>query len=251
MAALRDELSAALGLLAAERHARGTGAGDEFVFLIRHVAFHQADRSAFLHYARRSAQPGLPHRAKVIDLQLDSGECLALFKPRGVSKAHGGVGDIAEHAAVQRAHWIPVALVHVHLEYRFALLRGDQPEAEQARNGRGPRCPGNNLLEDGERFGHWFTRCINWGLYRPPTAAPCGAAAAMRARSCCESETPMAPAFSSRYLRRLVPGMGTMSSPWASSQARASCPGVQPFSPAICSILLTRSRFFWKFSPWN
>ena len=36
--------------------------------------------------------------------------------------------------------------------------------------------------------------------------------------------------FSSRYAQRLVPGMGMMSSPCASTQASASCDGWQPLS---------------------
>ena len=40
------------------------------------------------------------------------------------------------------------------------------------------------------------------------------------------SDTSTAPAFCSRYSRRLVPGIGTRSSPWASTQASASCAGV-------------------------
>jgi len=42
-----------------------------------------------------------------------------------------------------------------------------------------------------------------------------------------------------------------MSSPWASSQASASWPGVHFFSLAMASMRATRSRFFSKFSPWN
>ena len=62
---------------------------------------------------------------------------------------------------------------------------------------------------------------------------------------------PIAATFSSRYLTRFVPGMGTMSSPWWRSHARASCDGVQRFSAAICSSSVTRSRFFWKLAPWK
>ena len=38
-------------------------------------------------------------------------------------------------------------------------------------------------------------------------------------------------------------------SPLASTHARASWLGVQPLAAASCPILLTRSRFFRKFSP--
>ena len=63
--------------------------------------------------------------------------------------------------------------------------------------------------------------------------------------------TSSAPRLSSRYLARFVPGIGTMSSPCARTHARASWLGVQPLAAASCSIFLTRSRFFWKFSPWK
>src|SRR5215213_9631141 len=49
-------------------------------------------------------------------------------------------------------------------------------------------------------------------------------------------------------LTALVPGMGTMSSPWTSSHARASCPGVIPLPSATSRTLSANSRFFWKFS---
>ncbi len=60
-----------------------------------------------------------------------------------------------------------------------------------------------------------------------------------------------AAAFSSRYLRRLVPGMGTMSSPWARTQASASCAGVMSFSSAISRSFATILMFASRFSPWN
>ena len=42
----------------------------------------------------------------------------------------------------------------------------------------------------------------------------------------------MAARFSSTYSTRLVPGMGTTSSGWASNHANASCPGRHPLSAA-------------------
>ena len=66
-----------------------------------------------------------------------------------------------------------------------------------------------------------------------------------------ESSTSTAPTFSSRRARRLVPGIGTMSSPCASTHASASCAGVTALSAASSAILVTRSRLRWKFSPWK
>ncbi len=48
-----------------------------------------------------------------------------------------------------------------------------------------------------------------------------------------------------------VPGMGTMSSPCASTHASASWAGVQPFSVAMAATASTSARFFAKFSPWK
>ena len=48
-----------------------------------------------------------------------------------------------------------------------------------------------------------------------------------------------------------MPGMGTMSGPIASNQARASCAGVQDFPAASSRSFAASSRFFEKLSPWN
>ena len=48
-------------------------------------------------------------------------------------------------------------------------------------------------------------------------------------------DTLAAPRFSCRWARLDVPGMGMMCSPRVSSQARASCAGLQPASCAIAS----------------
>jgi hypothetical protein len=58
------------------------------------------------------------------------------------------------------------------------------------------------------------------------------------------SSTTSAAMFSSTPDTRLVPGVGTMSSPWASSQASETCPGVHPASQpmnAPSSALLSNS----------
>ena len=66
------------------------------------------------------------------------------------------------------------------------------------------------------------------------------------------SRTSAAPRFSSRYLTRFVPGIGTTSSPWASTHARASWLGVQPFARGQLLDLLRPGRgSSAKFSPWN
>ncbi len=84
-----------------------------------------------------------------------------------------------------------------------------------------------------------------------PRSAPGGAASSSRRRSSSSSWISVAATFSSRYRRRLVPGIGTMSSPWERTQASAICAAVAPFSSAISR---TRSTIFMlrsKFSPWK
>src|SRR6266404_4800985 len=56
-----------------------------------------------------------------------------------------------------------------------------------------------------------------------------------------------APMVSSSRSRRLVPGIGTISRPCASSHASTSWPGVQPFSRANCSTFFTNSTLRWRF----
>lgn len=87
--------------------------------------------------------------------------------------------------------------------------------------------------------------------YRPPAAAPAGTAASTSSSSSRVSLTPAAATFCSRYLTLFVPGMGTTSSPWASSQASASCPGVTPLRPATPLSASASARFLAKFSPWK
>ena len=65
------------------------------------------------------------------------------------------------------------------------------------------------------------------------------------------SSTPSAAVFSSTRATRLVPGIGAMSSPWASSQASATCAGVAPTSAAMASTSSTTRRLRSKFSPVN
>jgi hypothetical protein len=65
------------------------------------------------------------------------------------------------------------------------------------------------------------------------------------------SRIPSAAVFSSTRDTRLVPGIGTMSSPRASSQARAICADVAPTSPAMDSTSSAMRRLRWKFSPFE
>src|ERR1700722_11201004 len=71
----------------------------------------------------------------------------------------------------------------------------------------------------------------------------------MSRRSSALRLTSAAPTFSSSRLALRVSGMGTMSSPWASSQARASWLSAMPLPAASASSWRCAARFFAKFSP--
>ncbi len=94
-----------------------------------------------------------------------------------------------------------------------------------------------------------LTSLIPSAVIRSPATAVLGLTASMRSKSSFVSRTSAAAAFSSRYLIRFVPGIG--SAPLAIVQAIANWDGVQSFSWAISLILSTISTFFWKFSPWK
>src|SRR5881275_277871 len=86
---------------------------------------------------------------------------------------------------------------------------------------------------------------------RAAAAVPAGKTASMASRSASSSRTSSAPRFSSRLRILLVPGIGTMCGPCASTQASASCAGVQRFSSASAFTFPTSARLRAKFSPWK
>ncbi|OLT20355.1 hypothetical protein BJF78_09480 [Pseudonocardia sp. CNS-139] len=63
--------------------------------------------------------------------------------------------------------------------------------------------------------------------------------------------TPSAPTFSSRYRTRLVPGIGTTSSPCPSSHASATWPAVARCPAAMSRTVATSARLRSRFSPWK
>jgi hypothetical protein len=67
-----------------------------------------------------------------------------------------------------------------------------------------------------------LTAAIALSGYRSPAAIPLGTAREICSSSDWFREISTAATFSSRYARRLVPGIGTMSSPCASTHASAS-----------------------------
>jgi hypothetical protein len=61
-----------------------------------------------LDHAADGLQAGLPHGFEEVHLELEGGERFAIAQGAGIRHAHGGIGNIAENAAVQRAHGIGV-----------------------------------------------------------------------------------------------------------------------------------------------
>ncbi len=82
-------------------------------------------------------------------------------------------------------------------------------------------------------------------------ATPTGATCSIASSSSWVKVMSTAATFSSRLATRRVPGIGTTSSPCASTQASASWEGVTPLPSAICTTLSRTSRFLSKFSPWK
>ncbi len=69
-------------------------------------------------------------------IQLQRGERLALLQRGGERDAHRSVGDVAQDAAVQRAHRVGVPLISVELEARLPLGHLQQPHPQQLANER-------------------------------------------------------------------------------------------------------------------
>src|ERR1700723_3834677 len=130
--------SAPGGLLTAEDHAgRGT-AGDQRAGFVFDIAFDHADRLAAFYDFGGSQKLFLKDWPEEINLQFEGSEGFAIFEAGGESHAHGEVGDVAEHAAVQRAHGIGVFFAGLKFEGDFAIFKVESygTEADQLGNGR-------------------------------------------------------------------------------------------------------------------
>jgi hypothetical protein len=111
-------------------------------------------------------------------------------------------------------------------------MRGSCREATEGASWKtaelAPSGPLGHLPRDaGEDLGASYrpTIAMPAAVYRSPSIAVSGTAAAIRARSSADSVTSTAPMFSSSRAIFVVPGIGAMPSPWARTQASASCAG--------------------------
>ena len=76
-------------------------------------------------------ETALHDRLEVAHLELESGEGFSLGGDGGESGSHGHVGEVAEDAAVDRAHGVVKALSGRQLDSRFALAERDWPHTEE------------------------------------------------------------------------------------------------------------------------
>src|SRR5215468_6818664 len=96
------------GLGAAQGHAGARGARHQAAVLVDHIALDEPDRVAAFHQAAGGDEPPGADGFEEVDLQLEGGEGLVAIQRGGVGHPHGGVGDVAQDAAMQRAHRVPV-----------------------------------------------------------------------------------------------------------------------------------------------
>src|SRR5262249_1690210 len=89
------------------------------------------DSAACLDDATERAKLPADDRLHEVDLELERGEALAHLDLARVGDAHRGVGDVAEDAAVERAHRVPVALVGLQADLARAPLDGIDAEPDE------------------------------------------------------------------------------------------------------------------------
>src|SRR5207244_3910914 len=146
--------SASIRLLPAKRHARRRGACHEALFLVGDVTLDKTERFSALDDPPGRPKLCGPHGLQEIDLQLDGRKGLALRQRAGVGDPHGGIGDVAKDASVQRPHRIRMLPPRRQLDHRLAGRDCVQGEADKGRD-RGWRTLAiHQLLECIERRRH-------------------------------------------------------------------------------------------------
>ena len=92
-------------------------------------------------------QFSVTERAKEIDLQFDRGERFTLLEATGPRRAHGRIGHVAQHSAMQGPHGIGVLWTGLKFHGGPVGFEQRDPESDQSRNWgrRTAPCP---LIED-------------------------------------------------------------------------------------------------------
>lgn len=127
---------AAAGLVAAESHAGAGGEGDAVAFGISDCAFGEADCFAALYDAAFGREAIFPDRLEEIDFEFESGEGLVVGECGSVGESHGGIGDVAQDAAVKSAHGIGVIVARFEGQQGFARANFFEAETNQLRDWR-------------------------------------------------------------------------------------------------------------------
>jgi len=123
---VRASRLATTALVTPQRHTRAGGAGDQRPIGVESIAFDQARRAAGLDHAADGLPPGLPHGFQEVDLELEGGARFPLSQCAGIRHAHSRIGNIAEHATVERSHGIGVLCASL---TRYGATRA-RPRAE-------------------------------------------------------------------------------------------------------------------------
>src|SRR5213078_792499 len=145
---------AAAGVLAPQGHDRRARARDQPLFLVDDVALDETDGSAALHDPPRGDERAGPDGLQEVDLELEGGERLTLVEGRGPRHAHRRVRDVAEDAAMERAHRIRVALPRLELDHGVTGLDGGQLEADERGDRRRRKLATLYLAYEVEHRGH-------------------------------------------------------------------------------------------------
>src|ERR1041384_2201118 len=104
------ECSAAGGGPAAEGPAGVVEIGDEASGVVGDVALEEAEGARALDEVGGGGEVGGPDRLEELAGEVEGGEGLVVLEGGGERDAHGGIGDVAQDAAVEGAHGVGVAV---------------------------------------------------------------------------------------------------------------------------------------------
>src|SRR5713226_7957606 len=145
---------AAGGLGAPEGQHGRARPGHEPLLRVHDVALDEADRPAALHDASGGGEPSRPDGLEEVDLELERRERLALVERGRPGHPHRRVRDVAEDAAVERAHRVRVALRRLERDDRPARLDGDERESDERGDGRRRQLSALHHADRVEHPGH-------------------------------------------------------------------------------------------------
>ena len=128
---------ASFGLISTESH-HGTGHRcDEFSVGLENVAGVVTDGFATVNRLGDGPNFLIPNRSKEIDSKIDGRAGLALLQGCEVSRPNGGIGQVCENAAMNRAHGIGMKFhIRLHFNRRGAIADLDKFKSKRLRDWR-------------------------------------------------------------------------------------------------------------------